>query len=160
MAEMDTIQLLIADREKERDKLTRRADAVSEQLRVVERDLEGLRATERMLKEHLGIQEPGESSGIDESLRARFADMTHKDVLIAIAHDHGGILKAKQACGIMVNAGVCKDERAAQNAFYRTVSRFPDLFDKMDRGKYRVIIGPIVDSLNGASADKRTPAYR
>ena len=124
--------------QKEHEKLERRIANNQEQLDKVQLELDGLNAALRLYREQQGIDVSEDRIEIDEELRERFLDLSHKDAMIALAGDNGGVLVGKDDCKVLVAAGIFKDYQDAQNGFYRTTSRFPAIFQKVKRGVYRV----------------------
>ena len=134
-------QIISAELEREREKLRRRVEMAQQALEEVERKIGAMAAAVRAYREYHNI--PQEEAGVDDALRERFQNLSTKDALIQIAQERGGVLEGKEACQILVRAGMCKDLRNASGSVYATFNRYPDLFEKVARGKYRLVLQTI-----------------
>ena len=137
MSEQDfeqQIRFMIEDAEKERDKLNRRISSAQEGLVIIEAKLDAYRQTLRDYCEFHGI--PFQENTTDEALRAEFAELTTKDALIRIGRARGGVIVARDACRVLVQAQMFKNPRNASGNIYSAFQRFPNIFRRIDKGTY------------------------
>lgn len=119
----------------ERDRHQQRANSALERAAAIQQEIDGLESALRFYRQKEGIEVAIE---VDEDLRQRFLGMDQKQVLIEIARERGGDLLAAEVIPTMIRAAVASDKRGAANAFYRTTGRFPEVFEKIRRGAYRL----------------------
>jgi len=137
MSEQDfeqQIRFMIEDAKKERDKLNRRIATAQEGLVAIEGKLNAYQQTLRDYYERNGI--PFQENATDEALRAEFANLSTKDALIRIGRVQGGLIVARNACRILVQAGMFKNPRNASGNIYSAFQRFPNIFRRIDKGTY------------------------
>jgi hypothetical protein len=149
-------QIISAELEREREKLRRRVEMAQQALEEIERSIGAMAAAVRAYREYHNI--PQEEAGVDDALRERFKNLSTRDALIQIAEERGGVLEGKEACQILVRAGMCKDLRNASGSVYATFNRYPDLFQKVARGKYRLLRQTAKPATFSAAAPPDTPS--
>lgn len=137
----EEMEAMLAFLDSEYTSVSERVTKAQEALHAVEQKRITLRSALSIYREAHGL--PEKEPSVDEVLRDRFVNKTAKEVLLDIARERNGILTGKEAVPIMIRAGMFSDARRASARFYSTVARFPQLFEWISRGKYRLLEEPV-----------------
>jgi hypothetical protein len=134
------IHSLMQEENQERVKALERYELAGAELRELDARIAALERTLELYSQRHGLV--AEKAPIVESLRAKFGNMKTKDALIEIARDNGGLLLAAEAGKILVRAGFFKNNASAAGTIYPTLHRYAVLFEKVGKGKYRLVQTP------------------
>lgn len=91
---------------------------------------------------HIHFRYTPHDTSVDERLRARFAHLSIKQMLMMLALEGGGVLDLAKARQSLVRAGVFKDERNAATTMSPILSRHEETFRRVGRGTYVLIAKP------------------
>lgn len=69
----------------------------------------------------------------------RFRKMSTRDMLVDLARESHGVLRVADAAERLAAAGLFANERNASKNISTTVGRSPDLFERIQKGRYRLI---------------------
>jgi hypothetical protein len=149
---MSTMNQLVAHLESHREKQERR---VAEARRALDATQQGLDKIERRIRTVEAVRDlyldlRGELTEMTADVREQipaqspatdrpFAGMTVRDALVRVAQDNGGILDSGAACRRLVAAGMFRDMRHAGSNVYPVLSRGMDLFERIGKGRYRLV---------------------
>lgn len=139
------IDKYIADLRKRKDQLFLEYDEVDAELDELTEQLQMAEAVRAQI--HIHFRYVTQDTGVDEQLRARFAHLSIKQMLVLLALEGGGILDLGKARQSLVRAGVFKDERNAATTMSPILSRHEETFRRVGRGTYVLISRPDPDVL-------------
>lgn len=129
----------IADLQKRKQRLFLDYDEVNSELDELSEQLRMAEAVRAQVQRHFRHSVP-QNMEIDERLRAKFAHLTIKQMLMRIALEAGGVLDLAQARHILMHAGVFKDERNAATSMAPILSRHEETFKRVGRGVYILLM--------------------
>lgn len=133
------IHALLAELGREREKAVQRVLAAQQALAAIDRKRASLQDALAVYREYRGLPPPVFEA--PSELQAKFANMTIKDMLVTWARDHDNIIDVGDAIRALVQAGLFSNYRAAAGSIYPILSRRTDFFERIDKGRYR-LIGP------------------
>lgn len=114
--------------------LAAKRDRLLRPLQEVEKELEGVTATIALVLRASGGVE--KENAVDFPIR-KLRGLTHTQALIEIANYNGGTLKAQDARGLMIRAGVMRDTKNATHMVHGAIAR-SEAFERIGRGEYRL----------------------
>ena len=132
------IQHLIELAEAEQQRAQRRIDAAQEAFAAAAKRVKSHQETLGVYREEHGLKQDDTSGQIDEDVRQRFSDKSIKEALILIGEDNNGLIEGAAAGRILVKAGWYANTDAASGSVYSGLTRYPKVFEKVARGKYRL----------------------
>lgn len=146
-AVLEELQALVAALESDIEKAERRIVAAQAAYDALVKQRDAARETVNLYRERHQLPAPELSVEIDEETRARWAKGSTKEMAVDIARMCGGRLKIRAAARLLAEVGMFKDKDNAASNLYATLSRHPQLFEKLGPGEFAL----------REQADSRTP---
>jgi hypothetical protein len=144
--------------------LRRERDELKHQASAAHQAIESLNDKLNILQEALAIyNEHSQSSPAfketNNDLRMSFSGLSTKKMLVQMAKENSGVLDGVQACHILVKAGMFKDYRNASSTVYSTLSRNPEIFQRIGKAKYKLVEVEHKHSDAGVPKDENTSTH-
>lgn len=134
---LERLKGLLLELDREQEQLGHRLAAAQDAFTEGEHKRGVVRETMIIYSEAYGI--PYDAMQLDDGLRREFAGLSTKEALIKVGSECGGVLVMTAACRLLVRAGLFRDMRNASGNVYGVVKRFPQVFERQEAGKYRLL---------------------
>jgi hypothetical protein len=134
MTQID-LEFYLSDLQRLQDELLAEFEEINAKMQAVAQQIKLAEAVKSNYCKHFRIAQ-ATVTYIDNELRAKFAHLSIKEMLIQIALESGGVLDLGDARIKLVKAGVFKDDRNAATSIAPVLNRSDELFKRIARGVY------------------------
>lgn len=147
------VEQLRKDEQKIRKKIEELRSSIEKELSAAESDLAHILGAigyyERLQREDKEIV-----SLVHETPEPKLRGLTHKQAVVAIAKQNGGIVRSSQAKKLMIRAGIMADTKNSNRMVHNAI-KASKLFDPISPGKYRLrsFAAPVADGPLATAAD-------